>query len=183
MAPLLPTAPPEVVPWAPIECPELDTEPGWSLCTIESIGDPVTLWSRPDSRCPSESRTVQLQLAPESHVIIGRANGGEVPYLDPRFVPSPIMPGTGKTILRHGGAQRDTYVSRAHFMLRGTVGGILLVNGVPRRGGGIRPPRNFTDLLEPQRQRLRAGEQLPIERGFGVRIELPNGTRLVIRAG
>ena len=180
----MPAAPahPEWLPQIPAEFPGCETDLP-SLCTIESAGGcGATLWSLPTACIPCADSEVQLQLSPDSAVIIGRMNGGEIEYLDPSYVPSPIMPGTGKTILQHGGAQQDLCVSRGHFMLRGHALGILLVNGVPRRGGGIRPPRNGTHLLEPEQRMLREAEEWVIERGSLATIRLPNDTKLTIRA-
>ena len=67
-------------------------------------------------------------------------------------------------------------------MLRGNTQGILLVNGVPRRGGGIRPPLNGTRLLEPAYRPLQGGEELLIEKGSSVKIHLPNDTVILINA-
>lgn len=180
--PLLPAEPP-VIPAAPVELPALDTDPA-SYCTIHSdSGVGVTVWSLPTSRLSSKvGLQCQLKLSPEAPVIIGRADGGEIEYLDPRYIPSPIMPGSGKTILKRNGAKEDVYVSRGHFMLRGHAHGVLLVNGVPRRGGGIRPPKNWTQLLAPENRILLPAEELVIERGAPVSIQLPNGTQLTIEA-
>jgi hypothetical protein len=73
-------------------------------------------------------------------------------------------------------------VSRGHFMLRRHGGGLELTNGVPRRGGGIRPPMNTTVLLLPERRLMVPGERYHIPRGGSVVILLPNGTVLEIRA-
>ena len=172
-----------VLPAAPVEMPALDTDPP-SLCTIHSDGGlGVTLWSLPTSRTSSKTGLqCQLKLSPDAPVIIGRADGGEIEYLDPRYVPSPIMPGSGKTILKRHGAKEDVYVSRGHFMLRSHPHGVLLVNGVPRRGGGIRPPFNWTRLLAPEVRMLAPAEELVIERGAPISIQLPNGTQLTIEA-
>ena len=70
----------------------------------------------------------------------------------------------------------------AHFMLRGIRGGILFVNGVPRRGGGIRPPRNGTQLVAPEGRGLSPGEEYLIESGTAMVVRLPNGTELRIDA-
>jgi len=172
---------PEVAPEA---SPGLDTAPSVSSCTIISDGGPrITLWSLPGTRLsPENDSEVQLQLSPDAPVIIGRQDGGEIEYLDPRYQPSPIMPGSGHTILQQDGTHGDNCVSRGHFMLRGHCGGILFTNGVPRRGGGIRPPRNWTQLLAPQNRMLAPAEEIVIQRDDQVTISLPNGTRLTIRA-
>jgi hypothetical protein len=80
------------------------------------------------------------------------------------------------------GAGSDVYVSRAHFMLRAARRGVTLVNGVPQRGGGLRPPLNGTWLLAPTFRKLDPGEEFLIESGASVRIRLPNGTELQIDA-
>src|SRR5262245_11453255 len=156
-----------------------------SSCPIVSDGGPgLTIWSVPGVRTSTEtSRQVHLRLSPDAPAIIGRQDGGEIEYLDPRYVPSPIMPGSGRTILQRDGKHEDVYVSRGHFMLRGYGGGVLFCNGVPRRGGGIRPPKNWTQLLAPEHRRRRRGEPLLLDRGDAMTIALPNGTRLTIQAG
>ena len=181
--PLFPAIP-EVAPF-PTGMPgsDSDTDSQDSFCTIDSAGGPgVTLWSSRTSRTPGAQTRLQLRLAPEETAVIGRMNGGEIEYLDPRYEPTPILPGTGTTILQRNGAGADTYVSRGHFMLRGHRGGILLVNGVPRRGGGIRTPLNWTRLLLPEHRLLQSAEALLIEHGSSIAIELPNQSRLTIRA-
>jgi hypothetical protein len=173
-------ADPEIVPFC---SPDADTDDS-SPCTIVSDGGPpITLWSLPGTHVsPQTDCEVQLQLSPDSPVIIGRQEGGEIEYLDPRYHPSPIVPGSGETILQRDGADRDIYVSRGHFMLRGHSSGILFTNGVPRRGGGIRPPKNRTQLLAPQYRTLAPAEEMVIERDDQMTIWLPNGTKLTIRA-
>ena len=171
-------------PEAPAAMPA-DTDPS-SLCTIVSDGGPgLTIWSVPGVRTSTEtSRQVRLRLSPDAPVIIGRQDGGEIEYLDPRYIPSPIMPGSGRTILQRDGKHEDVYVSRGHFMLRGAgAGGVLFVNGVPRRGGGIRPPKNWTQLLAPEYRRMRPAEERFLDRSDAITIALPNGTRLTIQAG
>src|SRR5438093_6631473 len=96
-----------------------------TLCTIRSdCGQGVTVWSLPDAATSTKTGLeVRLELSPERPVIIGRKDGGEIDYLDPRYVPTPIVPGSGKTILKEGGSQKDIYVSRGHFLMRGHLNG------------------------------------------------------------
>jgi hypothetical protein len=68
-------------------------------------------------------------------------------------------------------------------MLRGVSRGILFVNGVPRLGGGIRPPRNGTHLLAPEGRGLSPGEEYLIQSGTAMVVRLPNGTEIRIDAG
>jgi hypothetical protein len=67
-------------------------------------------------------------------------------------------------------------------MLLAMRGGILFRNGVPRRGGGIRPPKNGTWLVAPARRALHPGEEYLIEAGTALVVRLPNGTELRIDA-
>src|SRR5262249_19996294 len=131
----------------------------------------------------ASSRTeYALRLLPDSPVVVGRFHGRVPPYLDPAYQPTTIVPGTGQEVLHSGGCGTDLCVSRAHFMLRGVLRGMLYVNGVPRRGGGIRPPLNGTHLVAPQGRGLSPGEEYLIESGTGMIVRLPNGTELRIDA-
>ena len=67
-------------------------------------------------------------------------------------------------------------------MLKGSLNGILFVNGVPLRGGGIRPPINGTVMLEPECRLMHKGEDHMIERGKSATIRLPNGTVMLLGA-
>src|SRR5437588_6050308 len=113
--------------------PPLDGDEGPSSVGGLSVlsGEGVTLWGTPGSSQDTQPQP-ELQLAPDRPVIIGRFEGREVPYLDPAYLPTAVMPGTGQRILRSGGQGHDLAVSRGHFMLRATAGGIVLINGVPR---------------------------------------------------
>jgi hypothetical protein len=136
-----------------------------------------------DTVLDSETRPVlELFLNPGQSAVIGRAHGCDVPYLDPAYVPTSLVPGTGETILRGDHDRRDLFVSRAHFTLSAHAAGILLINGVPRRGGGIRPPRNGTVLLDPVQRSMLAGEEHTIDHGSAVTLQLPNGSQVRIEA-
>jgi hypothetical protein len=67
-------------------------------------------------------------------------------------------------------------------MLKGSLHGILLINGVPRQGGGIRAPKNGTVLLEPDNRQMHEGEDYMIELGKSAKIRLPNGTVILLSA-
>jgi hypothetical protein len=144
-------------------------------------GSPVTTWSSLPLTARSQTQ-YDLTLSPDSPVIVGRSNGWVPEYLDPAYRPTTIVPGTGQAVLHSGGNGTDNCVSRAHFMLRGDSRGILFVNGVPRRGGGIRPPLNGTRLIAPKGRALSPGEKYLIESGAAMVIRLPNGTELRIDA-
>ena len=113
-------------------------------------------------------------------MVVGRSNGWGVSYLDPAYSPTNFVPGTPKNILQYDDSGDDLFVSRAHFMLRHAAGGIVLVNGVPQAGGGIRPPKNGTRLQSPSSRKLDDGEEFLIESGTAVVLRLPNGTEIEV---
>jgi hypothetical protein len=134
------------------------------------------------STIPDTESRVQLQLDPDRPIVIGRQDDGIPPYLDPAYQSTRLVPGSGQPVVQSSTEGRDTYVSRAHFMLRGNAQGILLTNGVPRAGGGIRPPTNWTYMREPQCRVMEPGEEFLIEHGAGVVLQLPNHNILRICA-
>jgi hypothetical protein len=135
------------------------------------------------TRATRETQTVcELKLAPDQPAVIGRAEGHPVPYLDPAYRATRLLPGTGQSIMHPGEDESNGFVSRGHFMLRWAAGGILLINGVPRLGGGIRPPLNGTFLLEPVRRVLGPAEEYLIASGTSIVLWLPNHTRVRIAA-
>ncbi len=144
-------------------------------------GSPLTTWSAVALTARSQTEYALL-LMPDSPVVVGRSDGWPPEYLDPAYRPTRIVPGTGQAVLHSGGHGTDNCVSRAHFMLRGVPGGILFVNGVPRRGGGIRPPRNGTWLVAPEGRGLSPGEEYLIESATAMAVRLPNGTEIRIDA-
>jgi hypothetical protein len=152
----------------------------WANVAVVS-GSGLTLWGLSQSGCETAPEQA-LRLDPDLPVIVGRQEGGSLEYLDTRYCPTQIVPTTGQRIVRSMSSEQDKYVSRGHFMLRGHPDGVMLVNGVPRRGGGIRPPLNGTWLILPERRQLQAGEERVIGHGESVRISLPNGTVVSIRA-
>jgi hypothetical protein len=153
-----------------------------SVCGLSVLsGTAINSWSAAETVLENDRQLV-LKISPDRPVIIGRAEGGSVPYLDPAYRPTTVLPGTGETILRGDGHGTDSLVSRGHFMLAATAGGITFVNGVPRRGGGIRPPKNGTWLVLPTQRILTPGEDYFIENGSSIGIRLPNGSEIIIDA-
>jgi hypothetical protein len=144
-------------------------------------GSHVTAWSSQALTACSQTE-YEIRLMPDSPVVVGRYHGHAPPYLDPAYRPTSIVPGTGQAVLHSGGYGTDVRVSRAHFMLLGASRGILFVNGVPARGGGIRPPLNGTRLLAPEGRVLSPGEEYLIESGTAMVVRLPNRTELRIDA-
>jgi len=154
-----------------------------SHCGIAvASGSGVTLWHGRDLEAGT-CRERKLQLSPDRPAIIGRSEGHEISYLDPSYRATRLVPGTGQNIMRSGGDGSDLYVSRGHFMLRAAGRGVLLVNGVPRPGGGLRAPLNGTRLVVPERRPMGAGEEYLIESGAMAVVVLPNGSEVEISAG
>jgi hypothetical protein len=144
-------------------------------------GSPLTTWSSVALTARSDTEYA-IRLVPDSPVVVGRCDGHVPPYLDPAYRPTTIVPGTRQAVLHSGGYGTDICVSRAHFMLLGVARGILFVNGVPRRGGGIRPPLNGTRLVAPEVRVLTPGEEYLIGSGTAMVVRLPNRTELRIDA-
>jgi hypothetical protein len=142
-----------------------------SVCDTPLPGGPDT-----------KTETFPLKLAHGNAVVIGRQEGGGTEYLDPRFRPTQRMPGTYQRVVVDAHRQSDTFVSRGHFTLIGSPFGIIFVNGVPRRGGGIRPPVNWTQLIQPECRLMLPGERLVVVPGVVIKIRLPNMMDVVIAA-
>ncbi len=140
----------------------------------------VTLWHSSEIEVDSSAHC-KLQLSPDRPAIIGRPCGGAaVPYLDPTYRATRLVPGTGQDIMQSDGHGGDRCVSRAHFMLRAGGRGVLLVNGVPQLGGGLRAPLCGTRLMAPEQRPMSAGEEFLVESGATAVIGLPNGVRVQI---
>jgi hypothetical protein len=144
-------------------------------------GSPLTAWSSLALTTRSQTEYA-IPLMSDSPVVVGRNHGRVPPYLDPAYRPTRIVPDTGQAVLHSEGYGTDIRVSRAHFMLKAVSRGILFVNGVPRRGGGIRPPLNGTRLVAPEGRFLSPGEEYLIESGTAMVVRLPNQTELRIDA-
>jgi hypothetical protein len=68
-------------------------------------------------------------------------------------------------------------------MLKGMAGGIRFINGVPRRGGGIRTPKNGTWMLVgTEYELMRDAREVDIRRGERAVFLLPNKATVVIGA-
>ena len=172
--------------------PETD-DGSQSRCHVALIDGPsVTFWTCPRTavtadtsvqEVPGSVAELELCLMPERLVVVGRSTGhSPVPYLDPAFSPTPILPDSGQSVLL-GDEVRDNCVSRAHFTLRGAPGGgIVFTNGVPRAGGGLRPPLNGTKMVAPAVRHLDPGEEVLIGLGEAVAVRLPNRCVLQLKA-
>jgi hypothetical protein len=142
------------------------------ISTTPGAGN-VTLWhsSELDEDLIAQGK---LQLSPDQPAVIGRSQG-TVPYLDPSYRPTRLVPGTGQDIMRSADGRDGRHVSRAHFMLRAAGRSVLLVNGVPRPDGGLRPPLCGTWLMLPERRPMGDCEEYLVESGTTAMIALPNG--------
>ncbi|MBN9120513.1 MAG: hypothetical protein J0I06_15395 [Planctomycetes bacterium] len=173
--------------------PFTNTSDGGSSCHVALLDGPsVTFWACPGTavssltvahEVPNSVAELALSLAPERLIVVGRSTGrSPVPYLDPAYRPTPILPESGRSVLR-GHDESDNWVSRAHFTLRGAPGGgIVFTNGVPQAGGGLRAPLNGTKLLSPAKRWLGPGEEVLIELGEAVAVRLPNRCVLQFKA-
>ena len=146
-----------------------------SLSTDE--GCSLTMWGGdPVKSMPTGE--LKTEVGPDRPLVIGRQDGGETPYLDPRYRPTPLAP--IRPAPSSPGNEKDNWVSRGHFMIKASPTGVVLVNGVPHREGGIRPPLNGTWLVAPVQRRMEAGEEYLILRGTSVQICLPNASVVLI---
>jgi hypothetical protein len=164
-----------------------------SRCHVALLeGSCVSFWTCPQTDVsvqtavhgvPDSFTELALCLAPEKLVVVGRAGPEHaVPYLDPAYRATTFLPDSNQSVL-HGNDPSDICVSRAHFTLRGAPGGaVVFTNGVPRLGGGIRPPTNRTWLVSPTARLLGPGEEVLIDCGEAVSIRLPNRCVLQLKA-
>jgi hypothetical protein len=155
--------------------------PGSSVSLFFSPGSSLTIWSvaRPSVDTDTECR---LEIEPHHPVVIGRSEGREVPYLDPAYRPTRFVPGTGQAVVQSDSEGPDTTVSRGHFLLRAHPDGVILLNGVPRRAGGVRPPTNWTQLRYPESRLLEPAEEYLIGHGRSAVFRLPNRVEIRIEA-
>jgi hypothetical protein len=170
-------APEELVP-----LPHEDWSGGSSLSISIVEGSMLSMWSMATAVAGKTDTELKLQLQPEQTVVIGRQEGGRIEYLDPRYQPTQMLPNSTRRVVTTVDRGTDRCVSRGHFMLRGLAQGILFVNGVPRRGGGIRPPRNGTEMLAPNHRHMDQGEEYVIDKGTALTIRLPNRTVILLGA-
>jgi hypothetical protein len=175
-----PSAPafPRYLPLRDPDLPGADPDASISFGSMETCsGDTgLSLWGGFGSTSADTASKVKLQLEPDRPVVIGRWDNGLPPYLDPSYRSTTIMPGTGQAVVRSATDKTDMCVSRAHFMLRGNSAGIVLTNGVPSAGGGIRPPTNGTWIVQPCCRLMGPAEEYQIENGAAVSLCLPNQT-------
>src|SRR5271170_7862910 len=120
-----------------LDCPLPEIEPvphgdwdnGSSLSLSIVEGPSLNLWSAATVIEGKTKEELSLQLQPDQAVVIGRQEGGQIEYLDPRYQPTQMLPNSSRRVVTSFDRGKDRCVSRGHFMLRGSVHGILLVNG------------------------------------------------------
>ena len=161
--------------------PDVDGAVSCGSLIVES-GEPVTLWSGDATTWKETDARAALRIPERQHVVIGRQHDGPIEYLHPNFQPTHLLPQTGQSVPNRDGDEPATWVSRGHFMLRAWHVGLVLVNGVPRPGGFIRPPLNGTLMLRPDYRAMHPREEFLIEPRALARIRLPNGTVISIQA-
>ena len=118
---------PEIMP-----LPHEDWAESSSLSISIVEGPTLNLWSISTATEGKTKSELRLQLQPDQSVVIGRQEGGQIEHLDPRYHPTQMLPNSNKRVVTSFDRGNDRCVSRGHFMLRGSVHGILFVNGVPR---------------------------------------------------
>ncbi len=177
----------------PTSQPDQPDSGSLSHCNVALLeGSCVTFWTCPQTDVavrtgvcgsPDSFTELALCLAPERLVVVGRASPEHaVPYLDPAYRATTILPDSGQSVLT-GNDPSDNWVSRAHFTLRGALGGaVVFTNGVPKFGGGVRPPTNDTWMVAPTVRVLGPGEEVRIDCGEAVSIRLPNRCVLQLKA-
>jgi hypothetical protein len=153
-----------------------------SLGSLSLLSGPcLTLWSTAVPQVDTMTNC-ELRLEPDRPIILGRSEGSPVPYFDPLYTSTTMVPGGRQTMLLNDGRGTDLCVSRGHLMLRFAPRGILLVNGVPQVEAPIRPPLNGTLLIYPILRRLAPCEEDLIEKEMSVILGLPNGAEIQISA-
>src|SRR5262249_32264213 len=124
----------------PLDNPEIRPFPheDWSASASLSIsiveGPTINLWSIETPTVGKTEAELTLQLQRDQAGVIGRKEGWEIDYLDPRFSPTQMLPNSTRRVVTSFHRESVLYVSRGHVMLRGSAQGIRFVNGVPRRG-------------------------------------------------
>src|SRR5579885_2862469 len=84
---------PMTAPRPAFDPPAADDSVSLSHVSISFTGGGVTVWSDPGTtRTGQTAAETLLALRPERPVVIGRQQGGEVPYLDPHYVPTHVLP-------------------------------------------------------------------------------------------
>lgn len=159
---------------------EVEVEPSSSVSLTWSPGSCATMWATDVWRTTDVE--YQVKVSPHRPIVIGRSDGYDVPYLDPAYKATRVLPGTGQCVMLQDGNDRDIVVSRGHFMLKADPAGVIFVNGVPHREGGIRPPLNGTWVLAPSHRKLDPEETVLIEHGQAATFWLPNGAEVRIDA-
>src|SRR5579862_820872 len=82
-------------------------------------GTSLTMYSAGDA--PQDKGQCDLQLAPGKAIVIGRQEGGKLEYLDPAYQSTQIMPDSAQRVVGTcGDKNKDNWVSRGHFTLRGS---------------------------------------------------------------
>src|SRR5262245_57846815 len=94
----------------PPNVPHTNTTDGGSQCHVALLAGPsVTFWACPGTAVsaltvhdvPDSVAELALCLEPQRLIVVGRSTGrSPVPYLDPAYRPTPILPDSGRSVLR-----------------------------------------------------------------------------------
>ena len=165
-----------------LACPSAIVHSSARITVLE--GPQLHLWSRIHHRLNANKTSdsdERFYIDQETPQIIGRPlpDGERPEYLDERYLVTPLVNTLAgpQTILS---GKDDDLISGGHLMLRYHPSGLVVVNAVPRKGGGLRAPTNATWVISPEHRKLMPKEFYLIEHGRTARIWLPNGTALLI---
>ena len=150
-------------------------------CSVRSASREtcVAVWIPAGNTCPETKIGYDFVL--RKPIVVGRANGQRVEYLDPSYQATNFVPGSHQSVLL--GEKQDNLVSRGHFTIKPTSNGVYFINGVPGLDGTIRPPTNWTCVLTPVERLLEPREEFIIEADSSVLVRLPNESVIEIRIG
>ena len=85
---------PEIMPF-----PDEDWADSSSLSISIVQGPTLNLWSIATATEGKTKSELKLQLQPDQSVVIGRQEGGEIEYLDPRYHPTQMLPNSNKRVV------------------------------------------------------------------------------------
>src|SRR4051794_20047853 len=88
---------------------------GSSSLSISIVEGPtLILWSIATVTEGKTKEELKLQLQPDQSVVIGRQEGGEIEYLDPRYQPTQMLPNSNERVVTSFDRGNDRCVSRGH---------------------------------------------------------------------
>src|SRR5262245_11004749 len=76
-----------------------------SISIVE--GPTINLWSIETASEGKIEGELTLQLQPDQSVVIGRKEGGQIDYLDPRYHPTQVLPNSTRSVVSSFNRQSD----------------------------------------------------------------------------